>query len=750
MAKHTTTSQIVFDTAFPPNKQSLFGKQDPLPEFRVWDHYKWISPKPFYAGVPYSLHASVTPAKIILGSEPACPLLAAMAALGLKPARIQALICQSAHSEVFFDVKFFRDGEPQTIRVDHFFPHNPVTKSFVFLASDAREIWPMLIEKAYAKMLGSYQAMLGPDKDESLTKPFDVLTGCPSYTIKHKGPGRDMAWRQMQKAYLRYYPMIARAEKTQCVVVELVEVQGKDSMQRSVRLIVWDPQLLSKSTDFVPIKENDQNTNLYDLKFSTYLTLFQETAVNKYKNEYGFNKSLKVTLESRVESPHVFSASSSPKAAAASAIMDTSGVHLVTIEAVHNFSAYATLYQLGKPETKCRHGMLLGFLPEGGEALEFRDCIPYRTHPTDTLELNNRKKGTYYCIIQVDLDTVADSEFKFVIQGNSNSTVVKQVAERGKIKESLLELVKAYALARGTRADIVESKIYEYHFKDCLNILFGKYFVNETADSTLISTFTVEKGVANFVAPYRGDKAMVRVSPGKTEYFLVLWTRSEQAPVIKQGNYVEKSKEKVLQEVKEGAKKSEQRKEIAPGVFFVQYKYDCGMLFAVENHSKHMLYKGAHKFSLKNLTLDEEGCGVNEIKTMIPPENTTYKWAYVGDMFQKVECTVTHEGELQTYDKGSSTLINEMIKTGAVTKIGKAGAIWTKIIEDHWCMYIKNFAKRVMHITIEIKRAINLKCADGEKWEAVLKPGEGFVKRVQSKNPFNVSNCKWHAICNME
>ena len=208
MDKHATT-QVKVDTGFPPNKKSLFGNKEVLPQFRAWESYKWISPKTSFGGVPYTISTSVTPLKIAIESNLNSPLLAAMVALALKPVRIQALISPSVTNDVFFEVMPYVDGEQRNIKVDHFFPHNPVTRSFVFLHSQAYELWPMLIEKAYAKFLGSYQTMFTLSNAD-LCDSFDFLTGFPSCCIKHKGRSKDNVWKLLIKAFERSFPVIAK------------------------------------------------------------------------------------------------------------------------------------------------------------------------------------------------------------------------------------------------------------------------------------------------------------------------------------------------------------------------------------------------------------------------------------------------------------------------------------------------------------------------------------------------------------
>jgi hypothetical protein len=54
-------------------------------------------------------------------------------------------------------MRFYVNGEIETVVVDDLFPYNPVTKNWAFSRSSTdHEIWVLLLEKAWAKMFGSY------------------------------------------------------------------------------------------------------------------------------------------------------------------------------------------------------------------------------------------------------------------------------------------------------------------------------------------------------------------------------------------------------------------------------------------------------------------------------------------------------------------------------------------------------------------------------------------------------------------
>lgn len=53
-------------------------------------------------------------------------------------------------------MRLMLNGHPQIIVVDDYIPFDKVTKRPVFAGKKTKNIWPMLLEKAWAKVNGSY------------------------------------------------------------------------------------------------------------------------------------------------------------------------------------------------------------------------------------------------------------------------------------------------------------------------------------------------------------------------------------------------------------------------------------------------------------------------------------------------------------------------------------------------------------------------------------------------------------------
>lgn len=75
----------------------------------------------------------------------------------------------------------YSGGRPVVLTLDDYFPtNNDKSHPFVEVFGDknsVRNIWPMLIEKAYAKMYGCYNLIVGGLVDRTLA---DLCNGIPS------------------------------------------------------------------------------------------------------------------------------------------------------------------------------------------------------------------------------------------------------------------------------------------------------------------------------------------------------------------------------------------------------------------------------------------------------------------------------------------------------------------------------------------------------------------------------------------
>jgi len=75
-------------------------------------------------------------------------------------------------------MKICKNGEWVFVTIDDLFPCYPLATP-IFSSSHGNELWVLLLEKAYAKLHGSYFALRNGYPHEA----FLDLTGCPTETI---------------------------------------------------------------------------------------------------------------------------------------------------------------------------------------------------------------------------------------------------------------------------------------------------------------------------------------------------------------------------------------------------------------------------------------------------------------------------------------------------------------------------------------------------------------------------------------
>ena len=76
-----------------------------------------------------------------------------------------------------YGVKFCINGELQTIIVDDYIPCYAGTLDPIFAAAKDGSYWVSILEKAWAKIHGSYERTIGGH----LSSAYSILTGCPVY-----------------------------------------------------------------------------------------------------------------------------------------------------------------------------------------------------------------------------------------------------------------------------------------------------------------------------------------------------------------------------------------------------------------------------------------------------------------------------------------------------------------------------------------------------------------------------------------
>ena len=142
---------------------------------------------------------------VIQGMLGDCYFLSAMAVLGSKLTRDKFIFLNTDDEFMTcgaFCIKFYEQGVEDIIIVDDFLPlMNGNYFPFTCTTSDptlTKEIWPIILEKAYAKKYGSYKAIAGGLVDFALA---EMTNGIPEAMYKDENKNLEKWWSQVYELY---------------------------------------------------------------------------------------------------------------------------------------------------------------------------------------------------------------------------------------------------------------------------------------------------------------------------------------------------------------------------------------------------------------------------------------------------------------------------------------------------------------------------------------------------------------------
>ena len=131
------------------------------------------------------MHDGASPGDVKQGALGDCWLLGSFLSLSTHPELIQNLIVHDGLEHGFAVFQFFKNGEWKPVIVDTRIPYNNPTKTPLYgHCADPNEFWVPLMEKAYAKLNGSYEGINGG----SMVQAMVDLTGGISEKYHMRAP----------------------------------------------------------------------------------------------------------------------------------------------------------------------------------------------------------------------------------------------------------------------------------------------------------------------------------------------------------------------------------------------------------------------------------------------------------------------------------------------------------------------------------------------------------------------------------
>jgi len=174
------------DKDFPANETSI--------GFDVDDDVVWLRADEFNESEPQLFSDGISPNDIRQGSLGDCYFLSSLSVLAEKPERIEKLFCHHIENKFgVYCVTMYCGGIMTDVIVDDYFLCFEDDKRPVFSHSDGPELWVLLVEKAYAKIHGSYYNIESGTASTALSE----LTGGPAIARNSPGKDPDEVWKEL-------------------------------------------------------------------------------------------------------------------------------------------------------------------------------------------------------------------------------------------------------------------------------------------------------------------------------------------------------------------------------------------------------------------------------------------------------------------------------------------------------------------------------------------------------------------------
>ncbi len=124
-----------------------------------WENFVWKRPEEIYGDKGFIIYNKIGPNDIKQGSCGNCYFLSCISSLAEAGERVERIFISKEVNEAgCYAVKFYINGEPKIVVVDDYFPYDPFKEQWAMSkpSEDCNEIWVLIIEKAWAKVFGSY------------------------------------------------------------------------------------------------------------------------------------------------------------------------------------------------------------------------------------------------------------------------------------------------------------------------------------------------------------------------------------------------------------------------------------------------------------------------------------------------------------------------------------------------------------------------------------------------------------------
>ncbi len=323
------------DPLFKPEKKSLcpfdsqgwiFPDNVTKADLQGWNNYIWARAEEIYDTQNYDVfHNGATCDDIIQGSLGDCYFLSVLGALCKYPKLIERLFNSTDKSKNHqYGINFYLNGIWKMILIDDYFPaRNTNFKKFAFGYSTTKELWLPLLEKAWAKVNGSYAKVSAGGLTNEV---FDVVTEAYSDYVLIKNKNKSQLWKEIIEGEKKNYVMTAGTTKNlngfrlqkigltpghAYAVLQAIEIDTGSGIEKVVKLRnPWGnfeysgdwSDYSSKWTDELKIKYDfyKKNDGIFYMGYNDFTQYFLTMGFGKIHENY-ITSNIKIKKEQNIK-----------------------------------------------------------------------------------------------------------------------------------------------------------------------------------------------------------------------------------------------------------------------------------------------------------------------------------------------------------------------------------------------------------------------------------------------------------------
>lgn len=299
------------DDSFPPfHDESLFMNNRPenlKGKKIIWNIPKYIKVPTEDNDLEWVVYRNPSYHDIKQGILGDCWLLSALAVIVEKPKLLDNILITKAYNrEGIYLIRLCHSGEWKTVILDEYFPCDE-SNSLLYAKAVRKQLWVILIEKAYAKLSGCYQAIISGTVFEALA----ILTGytCEILNIS-KASDFEYIWAKLLSVKDAGFLMGASSNNSDENLSSFGLVgnhaysildlkQYKDNRLIKMRNpwgnLSWNGRWSSRSSEWTPELWKDlngfSNINLTDdgifwMEFRDFTKYFNQISICKIRNDW--------------------------------------------------------------------------------------------------------------------------------------------------------------------------------------------------------------------------------------------------------------------------------------------------------------------------------------------------------------------------------------------------------------------------------------------------------------------------------